>query len=393
MTAARRFHLLLLTTLAVLVIAAMATTAGSEDDPEVTDAANDATTGRDSHDLTKAWVEAEENDTVTFRMKLSELDAISPRDDWATLPTSIYEYYFTLKDKNYAARASIPVHGPLAAFAGFSLHEVTYGATGNMSFEGDEQISGRYLYNNGILEFTVDKADMGSPSQGDLVTHMWAAVYFRPRGENREVVDEAMTFSAAGRQYVIRGQYSQLYDVRLKATNTTIVGRPREVATFNVTIVSQSTTDVEINITNKSIPEGYFLNFSRNMPIAVPQESSVSFMLMITVPDEALNGTDVMVVIWGEYETEEGVEERTDDLNLLLQIRFIPPKPPVKEESIFDMIVGFISDWWWLITIICVVGIVAGLVWYFRDYQKKRAMDEYLAYLEAQGQQREAGEV
>lgn len=392
MKAARRFHPIILMTLAILTLAAMATSAGSIDDPEVTDASNDATTGRGSHDILKAWVEAEENDTVTFRIQMTELDAISPRDDWTTLPTSIYEFYFTT-DKNYAARATVPVHGPLAAFAGFSLHEVTYGVTGNMSFEGDEQISGRYIYNDGILEMSVDKAIMGSPSQGDLVTHMWAAVYFRPRGGNREVVDEALTFSASGRQYVIRGQYSQLYDVRLRAQNTTIVGRPREVASFNITIVSQSTTGVEINITNKSLPEGYFVNISRNIPIVVPQESSVSFMLMITVPDDALNGTDVMVVVWGEYMTEEGIEERTDDLNLLLQIRFIPPKPPVKEESIFDMIVGFISDWWWAITIICVVGIVAGLVWYFKDYQKKRAMDEYLAYLETQGQQREAGEV
>lgn len=395
MKPARTFLLLNALLLVALMAMALAVYGGDADNPEVGDASGDSTTGRESHDIIGAWVEDEDNETVTFRVRLTALDVISPRDDWLNLPTSIYEYYFTIGKDDYALRATVPVHGPFAAMASFALYTVEYGETGNMSYEvADESLTGSYLYNDGDLQLAVDKASIGSPNQGDLIDHMWAAAYFQPRGGDKEVVDEALSYEFPGRTYTIRGQYTQLYDVRLTARNTTIQSPNNAVATFNITIRSQSTTDVEINLTNKNLPAGYYVNWSRTMPIVVPEGDSIGVLLMVTVPENATNGTDVMVIIRGKYPTEEGTNLTTDDLNLLLQVRYIPTKPPKVDKSIPAQILDWIKENTIVFILIIAAGAIA-IVGYFIWLRKKKAddelIDQYQMYVDSQGQQREIG--
>jgi hypothetical protein len=394
MKPARTFQLLVALFLVAVTAMALAVYAGTPDDPEVGDSSNDADTGRDSHDIIAAWVHDEDNETVTFRMRLTALDAISPLDDWTSLPTSIYEYYFSVGDDDYALRASVPVHGPLAAFAGFSLYSVEYGETGNMSFDSIGSVSGSYLVNEGDLSFMVDKANIGSPTQGELIEHMWAAVYFQPRGGSREEVDTALSYEFPGRAYVVRGQYTQLYDIRLSAANTTVEAPNNAVASFNITIKSMSTIDVEVNLTNRSLPAGYFVNWSRTLPVIVPEGGQITVLLMVTVPENATNGTDVMVTVWGEYTTEEGVDLVTDNLNLLVQVRFIPPKKPKPDRGVIGMVLDFIDEYRTLVILLVVVAIVAVLAWFYTSKKRKQEdhlLDEYKAYLESQGEQRDLG--
>ncbi len=380
--------------LVALIAGALAAYAGTSDDPEVGDSSGDATTGRDSHDIIACWVEAEDNETVTFRMRMTALDAISPRDDWLSLPTSIYEYYFSVGDDNYALRGTVPVHGPFAALASFTLHKVEYGETGNMSFESLGSVNGQYLVNDGDLSLLVDKNNIGSPSKGDIMDHMWAAIYFQPRGGSREEVDVALSYEYPGRNYIFRGQYTQLYDVRLSASNSTAESANNAVATFNITIRSQSTTDVEVNLTNRTLQAGYFINWSLNMPVPVPEGDSVNLILLVTVPENATNGTDINIIIWGTYRTEEGLPLETDNLNLLLKVRFIPPKKPKEDKSIPQMILDFILENTWVMVVIA-VGVGFGVVYYIWAGRKKRQedalLDQYKAYVDSQGEQREAG--
>ena len=121
MKAARLLPWLGLLALAALLVGALAVSAGSSEDPEVTDVAEDSTSNRASHDIVRAWI-TDDNSTITVSIEATQLDTFSPRDDWRTLPTTIYEYYLTIDEKHYAARATIPVHGLLAVFASFSLH-------------------------------------------------------------------------------------------------------------------------------------------------------------------------------------------------------------------------------------------------------------------------------
>jgi hypothetical protein len=396
MKPARTLHILAALLLVAILATALAVYGGTSDDPEVGDASGDSTTGRDSHDITGAWIEDEANGTVTFRIRMTALDIVSPRDDWVNLPTSIYEYYFTIGEDDYALRGTVPVHGPFAALASFSLYTVEYGNSGNMTFSvADDQVSGTYVVNDGDLEFLVDKSTIGSPSQGEVIEHMWAAAYFQPRGGSREEVDKALSYDFPGRTYTIRGQYTQLYDVRLDATNRTIESPNNAVASFNITIRSESTTNVEVNMTNASLKEGYYVNWSRTMPIPVNEGESVSLFLLVTVPENASNGTDISVRIWGTYETEENQELETDTLNLLLKVRFIPPKEKVEKLSVLE------EAWEWMKSNPMYIGLIIaaagiGVVVYIFSTRKKKQdqflVDQYKAYVDSQGQQRDTGD-
>lgn len=395
MKAARTFIVVSAVLVVALMAAALAAYAGTADDPEVGDSTGDSTTGRDSHDLTAAWVDAEENSTVTLKMRMTALDTISPRDDWLNLPSSIYELYFTVKEDDYALRSNVPVHGPFAAFTGYSLYKVEYGDAGNMTYESVGSVSGQYLVNDGDISFLLDKTDIGSPSKGDLMENMWAAIYFQPRGGSRETVDEALSYEFPGRKYTFRGEFTQLYDVRLTSANSTIETPNNAVASFNITVHSDSTTDVEVNMTNRSLPAGYFVNWSRVMPVPVNEGESVSFLLLITVPENATNGTDISFPIWGEFYTEEGQKLETDQLNLLLRVRFIPPKKATVERSIPQQMLDFLKDNMWLVYLIIVV-VVFGLLYFLWAARKKKQedalLDQYKAYVESQGEQREMGD-
>ena len=394
MTAARPFQLHILLLLVALAIAALAVSAGSVDDPEVSDGSGDASGGRDSHDIIKAWVEAETNTTITFRMQLTALDTVSPRDDWLTLPTTIYEYYFTLNDKDYCVRATVPVHGPFAALASYGVYKVTYGGSDNMTYDSVGSPGGDYLVNDAALEWVVAKGDIGSPSQGEIMNHMWAACYFQPRNEGKEEVDVAKSYAAPGLTYTIRGQFSQLYHVYLRAANSTMTGEPKMATVFNITIVSESTTDVEVNITNSSMPVGYYVNYSRLMPIPVPEGTSVSFQIVVTVPGDAKNGTDVMIKLSGNYFTEENEEQFTDDLNLILKVRFIPQRPPEEEQTIFTIMIDFFQEYYVYLVAVIIIAIIAAVLYMYMGRGIKRddaALHEYQAYLDSQGEKREMG--
>jgi hypothetical protein len=394
MKAARPFPLLALLLLVAFVLAAAVVSAGSAENPEFSDTAEDSTTGRTAHDIVRGWV-TDDNATITVIVEVTGLDAFSPLDDWRNLPTTIYEYYFTVEEKNYATRATIPVHGFRAAFASYALFEVTYGSGGSLNYTSvDESITGRYNVNGNTVEMDVDKANVGNPSPGDIMSHMWARAFFQPRGGDREEVDSAMSYNAPGRNYKITGSSSQYYSVHLSAQNVTVIGKPREVATFNISIVSDSTTDVEVNITNKSLPNGYFINYSRQMPIPVPQESTVHILVLVTIPGNATNTTDMPFAIFGTFETEEGEERRTDDLNLMVKVRFIPPRPPEEDLNVLERMWNALEPYKWYLAGGIAIAVVVTVVYYFVLLRQKKADEDiiaYQAYLDSMRQQRDMG--
>jgi hypothetical protein len=380
-----------------VAIAPMAVLAGTETDPEMTDVSGDATNGRSDMDILKAWVEgtAETNTTLTFRILLNALNLFSPRSDWQSLPQVLYDYYFTFEGNNYAARARIPVHGPLAAFAGFSLYKVEYGATNeNLTFNAaDGTVTGQYNSGGAYVEMTVDKVNIGGPVRGDLITHMWSAVYYQPRGQDMSRIDTSMSYQSPGRDYLVKGEFSEFYDVRLVTANLTMNAAPRVPARFDITIRSTSSTDLYINLTNTTPPRGYKATFSKNDTggIHVPANSSVVVFLTVSVPDNATNGTDVPITVSGRFQTKEGTNIATNNLNLMVQVRFISPKPPVKETTFF----GFVKDHaaWIAVGMIAVIVIIALYLFSQRKTKRQEADDlvAFAAYVDAQKRSREAG--
>ncbi len=395
MKGARSFALAAVVLLLLLASAAVPpASAGDENNPEITDSTGDATTNRDDMDLESAWVHAEDNRTLTFRIKLAALSAFSPRSDWQSLPQIYYDYYFTIKGKDYALRARIPVHGPLAVFAAFNLYEVKYGSGGeNITFtDANGTVGGIYSTGNAYIEMDINKENVNKPDRGDLVTNMWAAVWYQPRGQDMQRVDSAMSHSSPGRNYLVKGQFAHYYDVSLEVSNLTVTGAPRtQPARFNLTIRNNSDIEIWINLTNTTIEErDYELRYSRNDTggIYVAANDTERITLTVTIPDNATNGTNVGFKVWGLYETTDGSELKTNELNLQVQVRFIPPKPPQKTRGFFDIIKEYST---YLFIMIAAVFLIV-VAWFFYERHKRREEEEDLlafqAYVEAAKAQR-----
>jgi hypothetical protein len=130
------------------------------------------------------------------------------------------------------------------------------------------------------------------------------------------------------------------------------------------------------------------------MPIALPEDDSVSLYLLVTVPEDATNGTDVMIAVEGEYTTDEDNNLTTDNLNLLLQVRYIEPKPPKEERTIPQQILDWIKNNTILVVVIVALGALGVVAYVIMD--KRRKADEaliyqYESYVDSQSQQREMG--
>lgn len=395
MKGASAFAAVLAGLMLALTIAPMAVLAGTEADPEVTDVAGDATNGRNDMDIVKAWVEHEDNVTLTFRILLSALNLFSPRSDWQTLPQVLYDYYFTFDSNNYAARARIPVHGPLAAFAGFSLYKVEYGATSeNLTFTAASgTVTGQYNSGGAYIEMTVNKDAIGGPVRGDFITHMWSAVYYQPRGQDMARIDTAMSYQNPGREYLVKGEFSEFYDVRLTVANATVSAAPRVPARFNITIRSTSSTDIYINLTNSTPPVGYRAIFSKNDTggIHVPANSSVALILTVNVPDNATNGTDVPIMVSGRFQTKEGTTIATNNLNLGVQVRFIAPKPPQKDTTFLGIPIKYLMYMGVVFAVLIVFLVALYLVGQRRKRRESDDLVAFAAYVEAQKRSRESG--
>ncbi len=396
MKAARSFSVAVL---ALLLLAGLAVPGarGDETNPEITDATGDSTTQRADMDIESAWVHAESNRSLTFRIKMRELSVFSPRTDWQSLPQIFYDFYFTIHNNDYALRASIPVHGPLAVFAGFSLYTVDYGASGsNMTFtQVDGNVTGTYTAGSAYVQLGIDKADVNRPDRGDMVTHMWAAVSFQPRGDDAQQVDTAASYSSPGRNYLIKGEFDHYYEVVLEVGNNTATAAPRtRPARFNVTLRSHSDIEVWLNMTNSTITKpGYFANFTRADVGGLHLTPNTTLVLAfeVRIPDNATNGTNLQVTIWGIYQANDGSDLETNAVNLIIQVRFTTPKPPVERDDIVDILKKAAP----YIGVLVAIGVIVGAVLFFRSRKRRREEQDdlvaYQAYVAAHKQEREAG--
>jgi hypothetical protein len=400
MKRARPLFLLVIAALALVLLCASQSLAGSQDDPEVTDSEGDTTTARDSHDVIKAWVEDENENNLVFRMEMTNLDVFSPRDDWQTLPTTYYEYFFTISKENskkdYVLRASIPVHGFFAAFASYSLYEVNYTSGDEIEYDSVGSSGGQYNAASRFIEMTVSKQNINSPTRGNRVTHMWAAVFFEPRNQDRDLVDKAMSYNNPGTEYLVRGNFTQYYDVQLEVLNSTFVGAPRSPARINITIVSASTTPVNVTLSNSTMPDGWEVNWSRDKDnLLIPEDGTVSLTFIVNIPDDTPNGTRESVSIFGHFYTDEGVEIDTNTLNLIVLVSFIPPKAPEVRVGLFQGAWDWMVENWYIsIAIIAVIVIAAvySIIKYIQRRQEQQAMMDIQDYIRAQKEQREVEE-
>jgi len=116
---------------AILLAAAVwvpAALAGTSSQPEISDPSGDGT--RDSRDITEVWFDGETNTSINATMNVSALESFTGIPDISNLPTTEYEVYFTVGERNYSVACTVPVHGPLGLRISFGVRTVTYSGNG-----------------------------------------------------------------------------------------------------------------------------------------------------------------------------------------------------------------------------------------------------------------------
>jgi len=97
------------------------------------------------------------------------------------------------------------------------------------------------------------------------------------------------------------------------------------------------------------------------------------------------------VTVGGIFQTKEGTNVTTNNLNLLVQVRFIPPKPPVKETTILSY---FLDHAIWFVGLGIVIVVIIALYLLTQRKTKRQEADDLVAfatYVEAQKKARGEG--
>lgn len=180
----------------LLVALVLPVQAGTQEDPEVTDAADDqallgevgvAEAGLAGADIVAGWVAAEDEAAITLAILINGAEYGSGQVDGN--PTTYYHYFFNFKaeDTEYVASATID------APAGDDLTPVPGGVTSEASVDGP------------IMTLVVPKTEIGSPAPGGLLTELYLESEVTMLGETDALVVDRGPDEGFGRDYELAG--------------------------------------------------------------------------------------------------------------------------------------------------------------------------------------------
>jgi hypothetical protein len=309
--------------LAAAFIAPMAL-AGTADDSEISDI-KDGT--RDARDIRAVWFDGETNETIDATMNLTALDSYTNPQEIPNLPTTEYEVYFSVGDKNFSAACSVPVHGPAGLFIGFDIRSVTYGnSTSNPTETQISTINGVYTVSAHTIRFTIPKVQIGEPKAGTHLSKTWAAVWNKDRGQAERSLEDRAPNAGYGKDYVIRGSSgAEIINIELTAENGTMPVRPGEPARFKVTVLNNGTSQVSLELHNSTPPDkGWTCSIStENLTLSINRTILVT--VTIACPRDARNGTTETITILALVHS--GNQNSTSKTLLLTAVvDYIPPK-------------------------------------------------------------------
>lgn len=326
--------------LALLLAASMAVTslmvlgtasAGSLADPDMEDSAQDSVSGREARDLISGWVGNETETNIELDLKLSALEPFTPYADWQTLPVVYYEFFFDVVTpqgtESYEARATVPMHGPFAALTQFELFLITYGVGGTIANETLQPgaPAGRYIVNDAIVSFSVDKVDIGAPARGDVLEGIWARVRSATQRNTGDSIteDTMQSHLTPGKSYTFSGGIT-FYAITLTAAVTSANGSADDPAHFTLTIHSDSEKVANVSLRNTStMPANWTITTDRQLYIIEPGADATA-VVTLTPGGNATNITR-RVTVGATFKDDQGGNRSSD--NAIVFSVFVPPPP------------------------------------------------------------------
>lgn len=297
--------------------------AGDVDDPDMEDKADDSASGRPARDMIAGWVGNETVDGIEFGIKMSALEPFTPYADWQNLPVVYYEVFFDLITpqglSSYSVRATVPMHGPLAALTTYDLLSVTYGSQGAVLDETPlGNPTGRYIANSATILFTVAKTQIGDPARGDIVEGLWARTQSASQRNTGDAITEDTMLShlSPGRSYILSGGET-FYAIAITITSATSVNAsPEDPARFDFLLHSDSEKSADVQIRNATaLPANWTMSTDRQF-YTVDAYGNTTGQIMIT-PGGNITNVTRRITVNGQYRTDQNATRSTENTQTL----------------------------------------------------------------------------
>jgi hypothetical protein len=302
------------------LFASTAAFAGDSSDPEMADASGDSVGDVASKDLVAGWLTNETETTVDLVLDLAALDPFTPYAEWQNLPVIYYEFFFDVNTPqgtgSFSAKATIPVHGPLAAFSMFELLQVNYSSAGAVVAETSvNTLNGAYQVASSTISFTVDKSLVGDPGRGDTISGIWGRVQSASQRNAGDAItaDVMMSHLAPGKDFVLSGGIT-FYSITVSANVTSTNATPDDPARFIITITSAPESDKTANVSlrnSSALPANWTMSSDRAVYIVGPGES-VTGTVTITPGGNVTNITR-RVTVGGQFRDDQDQLRSTDN--------------------------------------------------------------------------------
>ncbi len=317
----------------LLIIASLATPpalAGDENNPEVRDGPGDSTSGKSARDVLTSWFHDETNDTIDITLHTSSLELYTDPSDIPNLPTCEYEVYFTIGESNYAVVCRVPVHGPLGITIQFGLNSVQYGDSNESEDVTEESLGSlsecSYNPTNSTIHWVLPKLSIGSPEAGTHLTGTWAGVWSRNFGESARRLEDRAPNSGFGLDYVVRGATGgEVLRLEMSVDNATQTCKPNEPAVYSLTLLNNGTTELNVEMVNSTMREGWNCSFSLDT-LHILNGSSRIVTVYISCPRSAKNGTVEMTTVTANIQSQSNITGPPASVTLTTTVFYLPPK-------------------------------------------------------------------
>jgi hypothetical protein len=349
--------------------------AGTADIPEISDI-KDGT--RDSRDILAVWFDGETNDTIDATMNLTALESYTNPQEIPNLPTTEYEVYFSVGDKNYSVACSVPVHGPVGLLISFEIRSVTYvNATSEPTETRIATFSGTYSVSSHTIQYPISKTEIGEPKAGTHLSKTWAAVWNTNRGQTDRTLEDRAPNAGYGMDYIVRGSAgAEIIDVKMSTDTPDVHFKPNEKAEFKLNVLNNGTSTVNIALSNQTVDKGWTCTLS-NENLTLPVNKTIVVTVTVTCPRDAKNNTTEKIYIGARVRTGTN---QTGSASIILTavVDYIPPATTTSSNPLtafINWIKAHPKDFYmYLGIIIAVIVVLAVAVIAVRSIRKKREL-------------------
>lgn len=383
--------------LILLTVVLFGIASGEENDPEIVDEGGTTDTSDPSkqfQNIDKVWFHDEDNKTFQITMKLAgaphDLRTLYEAGQIMNWTNYDYEIYFTVGKSTYAASVRIqyavylgagtPLGGIISLDINWDweIRNISYASPYSDDISSESESNnlgdGEHEYTQSseetLLTWTIDKnwvgVDYDVDGRGYVLSDTWAAVWdadANPENQKRKfnsAWDTANSHTNPGRDYPIKGG-SVAYLIWLSTSNSEKATYAGEPAEFHIDARNNGSSDFNVDILASPIGANGWIVKLDPANLTIEKDTTRTFKVLVTPPEDVVNGTTVVVTIGGNIHKINGGTNDTvpihDQGMVTLKVTGLEKEPEEDETSILEAFMDALMN-----NISIVAGLIAAVV-------------------------------